>query len=108
MTVQPPPGARVPDDQTAGHRIDYPLVNEDLEAGSIPLSRRLRDPRTIMSIVLPIVLLLLVIALLGNVDFEQLLESHPPQLGWNRLRLCQGRDTRQQRREAHGQPRVTM
>jgi uncharacterized protein (TIRG00374 family) len=73
--VSGPPraGASLQDDPTGPQRIDYPLVNEDVAAGAVPLSQRLRDPRTIISIVLPIVLLVLVVGLLGNIDFQQLL-----------------------------------
>jgi uncharacterized protein (TIRG00374 family) len=74
MSSQPPSASRPPDDPTGALPIDFPLVNEDLEAGSVPLSRRLRDPRTIVSIVLPIVLLVLVVGLVGNIDFHQLLQ----------------------------------
>lgn len=50
---------------------DYPLVHEE-STPPPPLSRRLRDPRTIISIVLPIVLLILIAATVGNIDFESL------------------------------------
>jgi uncharacterized protein (TIRG00374 family) len=53
---------------------DYPGVHE--EAGPPqPLSRRLRDPRTIISIVLPIVLVILIAFTVGNLDFAQLADS---------------------------------
>jgi glycosyltransferase 2 family protein len=46
--------------------IDYPLVQEDLAAGAVPLTRRLRDRRTQASIIVPVlVLLLFVVALPG-------------------------------------------
>jgi len=51
--------------------VDYPFVHE--EAGRpTPLSRRLRDPRTIISIVLPVLLVVLIAATVGNIDFGQL------------------------------------
>jgi uncharacterized protein (TIRG00374 family) len=65
----------MPEDETAANRIDYPLVNEDVSAGAVPLSQRLRDPRTIISIVLPIVLLILIIGLAGNIDVNELVEA---------------------------------
>lgn len=53
---------------------DYPGVHE--EAGTpTPLSRRLRDPRTIISIVLPLVLVLLIAITAGNIDFAELVRS---------------------------------
>ena len=54
--------------------VDYPLVHE--EAGQPqPLSRRLRDPRTIISIVLPIVLLILIAFNLRELDFNKLVTT---------------------------------
>ncbi len=44
-------------------------------AGAIPLGERLRQPRTIISIVLPLVMLVLVFRVLLNVDFGQLAAS---------------------------------
>jgi uncharacterized protein (TIRG00374 family) len=55
--------------------IDYPLVREDGGAPPPPLSSRLRDPRTIISIVLPVVLLILIATQAGNFDFKALLNS---------------------------------
>ncbi len=53
---------------------DYPGVRE--EAGTPqPLSRRLRNPRTIISIVLPIVLVLLIAVTAARLDFGQLVGS---------------------------------
>ncbi|HUR16067.1 MAG TPA: lysylphosphatidylglycerol synthase transmembrane domain-containing protein [Candidatus Limnocylindrales bacterium] len=51
--------------------VDYPLVHEE-SAPPQPLSKRLRDPRTIISIVLPLFLLLLIAFNLGGLDFNQL------------------------------------
>ena len=46
--------------------VDYPLVQEDLSAGAVPIGRRLRDRRTQASIIVPVlVLLLFVVALPG-------------------------------------------
>ncbi len=51
--------------------VDYPFVHE--EAGRpTPLSRRLRDPKTIISIVLPVVLVVLIATTVGNIDFGEL------------------------------------
>lgn len=54
--------------------VDYPGVHEE-SAPPTPLSRRLRDPRTLVAIVLPIVLLILVAVTVGNIDFGTLLTS---------------------------------
>jgi glycosyltransferase 2 family protein len=58
--------AEIPEEErAAAGAVDYPMVQEN-EAAAIPLGKRLRDPRTIMSFVVPIgVLLLLFIALPG-------------------------------------------
>jgi hypothetical protein len=50
---------------------DYPGVHEE-SAPPAPLSRRLRDPRTIISIVLPLVLVVLIALTAGNIDFAAL------------------------------------
>ncbi len=39
--------------------IDYPLVNEDVSAGAVPITDRLRDRRTQASIIVPVLVLLL-------------------------------------------------
>src|SRR3954447_1145278 len=52
---------------------DYPLVHEESEPPS-PLSKRLRDPRTIVAIALPLVMLVLVAVLVGNINFALLFE----------------------------------
>jgi uncharacterized protein (TIRG00374 family) len=54
--------------------VDYPGVNE-AAAPPPPLSRRLRDPRTIISIVLPIVLVVLIAITAGDIDFATLAQS---------------------------------
>jgi uncharacterized protein (TIRG00374 family) len=50
---------------------DYPGVHEESEPPP-PLSRRLRDPRTIISIVLPLVLVLLIALTVGNINLAEL------------------------------------
>jgi uncharacterized protein (TIRG00374 family) len=54
--------------------IDYPGVVE-ASAPPPPLSRRLRDPRTIISFVLPVVLVLLIALTAGNINFADLVTS---------------------------------
>jgi uncharacterized protein (TIRG00374 family) len=54
--------------------VDYPGVHEE-NAPPPPLSRRLRNPRTIISIVLPLVLVVLIALTAGNIDFGQLVTS---------------------------------
>src|SRR5687767_9877909 len=54
--------------------VDYPLVREEAEQPQ-PLSRRLRDPRTIISIVLPLVLLVLIAFNLRELDFNELVNT---------------------------------
>jgi uncharacterized protein (TIRG00374 family) len=51
--------------------VDYPGVHEEA-APPQPLSRRLRDPRTIVSLVLPIVLLVLLASALRELDLAAL------------------------------------
>jgi hypothetical protein len=58
-------------EREAAEQVDYPLVQED-EAQAIPLGQRLRDPRTIVSIVVPILFLLLFIAALPGFKLDQL------------------------------------
>ena len=55
--------------------IDYPLVNESGAEAPAPLSRRLRDPRTIISIVLPLILIALIAATVGEIDLNKLVGS---------------------------------
>ena len=66
---EPAPG--LPTDEQL---IDYPGVREE-SAPPPPLSRRLRDPRTIVSIVLPIALVLLIAVTAGNINFSALATS---------------------------------
>ena len=54
--------------------VDYPLVQES-SAPPPSLARRLRDPRTIISIVLPLVLVVLIAITAGNIDFATLVNS---------------------------------
>jgi uncharacterized protein (TIRG00374 family) len=54
--------------------VDYPGVRE-AAAPPPALSRRLRDPRTIVSIVLPLVLVVLIAVTAGNIDFAALFAS---------------------------------
>jgi uncharacterized protein (TIRG00374 family) len=60
--------------QTEEPLIDYPLVHEE-SAPPAPLSRRLRDPKTIISIVLPLVLLALIAFNLRGLDFNELVAT---------------------------------
>ena len=63
-----------PVDEAEEALVDYPLVSEDGSPPQ-PLSRRLRDPRTIISLVLPLVLLLLVAVSLREIDFNELFRT---------------------------------
>ncbi|MDP8904162.1 MAG: flippase-like domain-containing protein [Chloroflexota bacterium] len=69
MTDEAPTGARA--GQADGELIDYPLVREEA-APPAPLSRRLRDARTIISIVLPLALLGLIAINLRELDWARL------------------------------------
>ena len=60
------------DEIAAAGRLDLPGVNEDVEQGAVPLSQRLRSPRTIISIVIPIVVLVLLFAALPGFQLDQL------------------------------------
>jgi len=60
------------DEIAAAEQVDYPGVNEDVEQGAVPLSKRLRNPRTIVSIVLPLVVLLLLAAALPGFKLDEL------------------------------------
>ncbi|MDQ3555062.1 MAG: flippase-like domain-containing protein [Chloroflexota bacterium] len=55
--------------------VDYPLVNEEGADAPAPLSQRLRDPRTIISIVLPLILIALIAITVGEIDINQLVGS---------------------------------
>jgi len=54
--------------------VDYPGVHEEATPPQ-PLSRRLRDPRTIVSLVLPIVLLVLIALSLKDLDLNELTQT---------------------------------
>jgi glycosyltransferase 2 family protein len=54
--------------------IDYPGVQE-ASAPPPPLSQRLRDPRTIISIVLPIALVVLIAITFSSINFQALVDS---------------------------------
>ena len=68
---QPPPTG---EEALAGSDVvvDYPLVQEEGGAPPAPLSQRLRDPKTIISIVVPLALIALVAFTIGNIDFGEL------------------------------------
>jgi hypothetical protein len=51
---------------------DYPLVNEDHGEPPPPLSARLRDPRTIVSLIIPILVIVLVLVAFPSFHFDQL------------------------------------
>jgi len=53
--------------------VDYPFVREE-SAPPPPLSKRLRDPRTIIAIVLPIALVVLILAALPGFHLDQLVD----------------------------------
>ncbi len=52
--------------------IDYPLVQEDLAAGAVPIGKRLRDRRTQASIIIPVLVLLLFVAALPGFQLDVL------------------------------------
>ena len=54
--------------------VDYPLVHEEATPPQ-PLAQRLRDPKTIISIVVPLALVLLVALTVGNIKFDELAVS---------------------------------
>jgi hypothetical protein len=76
-TPCPPPGKapgappRTPDE---GALVDYPLVNEDLAAGAVPISQRLRDRRTQASLIIPVVVLFLFLLALPGFQLDQLVD----------------------------------
>jgi uncharacterized protein (TIRG00374 family) len=64
--------AAVPEaEREAADAVDYPLVVED-EAQAIPLGTRLRDPRTIISILVPLGVLVLLLAALPGFKLSEL------------------------------------
>ncbi|MDQ3554691.1 MAG: flippase-like domain-containing protein [Chloroflexota bacterium] len=64
-----------PADQAEEPVVDYPLVNEEGADAPAPLSQRLRDPRTIISIVLPLILIVLVAVTVGNLNLSEMVGS---------------------------------
>lgn len=69
---RPPAG---PPDSGEEPLIDYPLVNEKGAEAPTPLAQRLRDPRTIISIVLPLILIALIAVTVGEIDLAELAGS---------------------------------
>ncbi|MFV2064055.1 MAG: lysylphosphatidylglycerol synthase transmembrane domain-containing protein [Chloroflexota bacterium] len=53
--------------------LEYPLVNEDISAGAVPISRRLRDRRTQASIIVPVLILLLLAFALPGFKLDDLI-----------------------------------
>ena len=54
--------------------VDYPLVQEDLAAGAVPIGKRLRDRRTQASIIVPVLVLLLFVVALPGFQFDVLID----------------------------------
>ena len=52
---------------------DYPLIPDEVPPEQVSLGRRLRDPRTIISFVVPLVLVVLIAATVGNFKFDLLI-----------------------------------
>lgn len=52
--------------------VEYPLVNEDISAGAVPITQRLRDRRTQASIIVPVLILLLFAFALPGFKLEDL------------------------------------
>lgn len=86
-----PPGPRaVLEPALAGDEVvDFPLVNEDIGAGAVPIAGRLRNRRTLFSLVVPVVILLLILVALPGFRLEQLptliLDANP---WWLLLAFC--------------------
>jgi uncharacterized protein (TIRG00374 family) len=55
--------------------LDYPMVNEDVSAGAVPISQRLRDRRTQASIIVPVLILLLFAVALPGFKLDELIDS---------------------------------
>ena len=68
LQANPPTGPG----QQPKHVVDYPLVQEGGGAPPPTLGSRLRDPRTIISIIVPIVVLVLVLVALPGFHLDQL------------------------------------
>jgi uncharacterized protein (TIRG00374 family) len=74
MSDETRPGSASSDPAVNDEQVpDYPGVHEDTSPPA-PLSKRLRDPRTIISIVLPIILVVLIAVSVGNIDFAQMFQ----------------------------------
>lgn len=54
--------------------VDYPLVQEELSAGAIPITRRLRDRRTQASIIVPVLVLMLFALALPGFKLNELVD----------------------------------
>jgi uncharacterized protein (TIRG00374 family) len=67
--------SRPPIDPPEEPVIDYPLVNEEGANAPTPLAQRMRDPRTIISIVLPLILIVLVAVTVGNLNLSEMVGS---------------------------------
>jgi uncharacterized protein (TIRG00374 family) len=72
--MPPPEGSGVGGPVVEEPIVDYPLVHEEATPPQ-SLSQRLHDPKTIISIVVPIVLVVLVAVAVGNIRFDQLAAS---------------------------------
>jgi glycosyltransferase 2 family protein len=62
-------GDQDPPDETP---VDYPLIADEVPADQVSLGRRLHDPRTIISIVLPLALIVLIALSLRDLDIRLL------------------------------------
>lgn len=61
-------------DPTSDAIVDYPLVQEDLAAGAVPITRRLRDRRTQASIIVPVLVLVLFAVALPGFKVDELVD----------------------------------
>jgi len=59
------------EERAAAGAVDLPMVTET-DAGAVPLGKRLRDPRTLISFVVPILVLLLLVVALPGFDLSKL------------------------------------
>ena len=66
------PASQSPPDDSV--MVDFPLVHEDLSAGAVPISARLRDRRTQLSIIIPALVLLLVVAALPGFQLDVMVD----------------------------------
>ncbi|MEO6350649.1 MAG: lysylphosphatidylglycerol synthase transmembrane domain-containing protein [Candidatus Limnocylindrales bacterium] len=74
MTDQPRTDEGVAPTNSEEPIVDYPFVHEEVDQPQ-PLSRRLRDPRTIISIALPLILLALIALSLRELDLNELVAT---------------------------------